>query len=209
MAIDGLIENNRMRIRVLEEIARLLYREWFVQYRFPGAEAIDLVESDLGEIPNAWEVERLGDVLTLNYGKALKADDRRGGEVAVYGSGGLVGWHDEALVEGPTDDILVSVRAPCRTNQLVRVRTKMVIDRGLSALRRYLDGHQTLRCSQQLLPCLSPVEDSMGTRHHLQGGHQEGYAYRHPTDRSTLRATLRAPVVRRVGHPDVRSCAGV
>ena len=101
-AFDDLIDSNRRRIEILEEMARLLYREWFVQFRFPGADGVDLVESDLGEIPNAWEVERLGDVLTLNYGKALKADDRRGGEVAVYGSGGLVGWHDEALVEGPT-----------------------------------------------------------------------------------------------------------
>ena len=101
-AVEGLVESNQRRIEILEEMARLLYREWFVQYRFPGADGVDLVESDLGEIPNAWEVERLGDVLTLNYGKALKADDRRGGEVAVYGSGGLVGWHDEALVDGPT-----------------------------------------------------------------------------------------------------------
>ena len=61
MAIDGLIENNRMRIRVLEQMARLLYREWFVQYRFPGAEAVETVESDVGQIPKDWHVTNVGE----------------------------------------------------------------------------------------------------------------------------------------------------
>ncbi len=98
---DDLIENNRRRIEILEETARLLYREWFVRFRFPGHEDVGLVDSDLGPIPEGWGVCRLGDVLELVYGKALKADDRMGGPVSVYGSGGRVGWHDEALVPGP------------------------------------------------------------------------------------------------------------
>lgn len=100
-ALDGLIENNRRRIEILEEMARMLYREWFVHFRFPGHEDVELVDSELGPIPEGWEAHKLGSVLQLAYGKALKADDRRGGAVAVYGSGGLVGWHDEALAEGP------------------------------------------------------------------------------------------------------------
>ena len=100
-AFDDLIENNRRRIEILEEMARLLYREWFVQYRFPGRSENEFVDTDLGQTPVGWNIQKLGDVLTLNYGKGLKAADRRGGEVAVYGSGGLVGWHDEALVGGP------------------------------------------------------------------------------------------------------------
>ena len=99
--VDGLIRNNWQRIEILEEMARLLYREWFVNFRFPGHEDIELVDSDLGPIPEGWSACRLGELLELSYGKALRSDDRRGGSNAVYGSGGQVGWHDKALVSGP------------------------------------------------------------------------------------------------------------
>ncbi|MGH3428553.1 MAG: restriction endonuclease subunit S, partial [Mycobacteriales bacterium] len=99
--VDELIENNRRRIGILEEMARLIYREWFVHFRFLGHEDVELVDSDLGPIPEGWTVRPLSAVLELAYGKALKADDRRGGNVAVYGSGGIVGWHDNAFVDGP------------------------------------------------------------------------------------------------------------
>ena len=99
--MDDLIDDNRRRIEILEEMARLLYREWFVHFRFPGHEDVQLVDSDLGPIPRGWKASRLGDILELAYGRGLRAGDRRGGPVAVYGSGGLVGWHDEALVTGP------------------------------------------------------------------------------------------------------------
>ncbi|MDE0116100.1 MAG: restriction endonuclease subunit S [bacterium] len=54
---DDLIENNRRRIEILEEMARLLYREWFVYFRFPGHEDVELVDSDLGPIPEGWEAD--------------------------------------------------------------------------------------------------------------------------------------------------------
>ena len=56
-------------------------------------------DSELGKIPKGWEVKSLGDVVELAYGKALKADNRRGGNVPVFGSNGQIGWHDEKLVE--------------------------------------------------------------------------------------------------------------
>lgn len=98
---DELIENNRRRIGVLEEMARATYREWFVRFRFPGHEKVELVDSALGPIPNDWEVKTVGNVVELKYGKALKADARAGGDVAVVGSSGIVGWHDQDLVSGP------------------------------------------------------------------------------------------------------------
>jgi type I restriction enzyme S subunit len=61
-AYDDLIENSKRRIKILEEMARRLYREWFVYFRFPGHEGCRSVESQLGEIPEGWEVTRLGDV---------------------------------------------------------------------------------------------------------------------------------------------------
>jgi type I restriction enzyme S subunit len=61
-AYDGLIENSQRRIRILEEMARALYREWFVHFRFPGHETVPCVPSPLGEIPQGWEVKRLGEI---------------------------------------------------------------------------------------------------------------------------------------------------
>ena len=56
-SIDDLIENNRRRVEVLEEMARAIYREWFVQFRYPGHEDVPLVDSALGPIPEGWEVD--------------------------------------------------------------------------------------------------------------------------------------------------------
>ncbi len=100
-AYDDLIENNTRRIKILEEMAQALYREWFVKFRFPGHEKVRMVESELGMVPEGWEVKKLGNVVELAYGKALKADDRVEGSFPVYGSGGVVGYHNECLVKGP------------------------------------------------------------------------------------------------------------
>ena len=59
-AIDGLIENNRRRVEVLEEMSRAIYREWFVHFRYPGHEDVPLVDSPLGPIPDGWEVSTCG-----------------------------------------------------------------------------------------------------------------------------------------------------
>jgi type I restriction enzyme, S subunit len=100
-AYDDLIENNTRRIAILEEMAQSLYREWFVHFRFPGHEKNGMVESALGMIPEGWEVVKLGDVVELAYGKGLRADTREPGNIPVYGSAGIVGYHNEDLVKGP------------------------------------------------------------------------------------------------------------
>jgi type I restriction enzyme S subunit len=100
-AYDDLIENNARRISILEEMAQAIYREWFVEFRYPGDAGVPLVGSDLGPIPEGWILGHLRDVVELAYGKGLKASDRRGGPIPVYGSGGVVGSHDTALVQGP------------------------------------------------------------------------------------------------------------
>ena len=56
-AYDELIENSQRRIKILETLARNLYREWFVHFRYPGHEKVKLVSSSLGEIPDGWEVK--------------------------------------------------------------------------------------------------------------------------------------------------------
>ena len=62
-AYDDLIENNTRRIEILEEMARSLYREWFVNFRFPGHERVKMVDSELGLIPEGWVVKQLGDIV--------------------------------------------------------------------------------------------------------------------------------------------------
>lgn len=65
-AYDELIENSQRRIKILESMARALYREWFVKFRFPGHESVPRVPSPLGEIPQGWEVKKLSAVAEVN-----------------------------------------------------------------------------------------------------------------------------------------------
>jgi type I restriction enzyme S subunit len=65
-AIADLIENNQRRVQVLEEIARAIYREWFVYFRFPGHEDATCVDSRLGSIPEGWDVSTASEVLSVN-----------------------------------------------------------------------------------------------------------------------------------------------
>ena len=68
-AYDDLIENNTRRIEILEEMARSIYREWFVKFRFPGHEQVQMVDSELGLIPEGWEVVCLGKLASFQTGK--------------------------------------------------------------------------------------------------------------------------------------------
>lgn len=67
-AYDNLIENNLRRIKILEEMAQLIYREWFLNFRFPGHEKVRMVDSELGRIPEGWEVKHLFDAVEVTYG---------------------------------------------------------------------------------------------------------------------------------------------
>jgi len=67
-ALDDLIENNRRRIELLEQMAQAIYREWFVRFRYPGHEDATFVDSPLGPIPEGWEIQRLGDLAAVDKG---------------------------------------------------------------------------------------------------------------------------------------------
>ncbi len=103
----------------LEAIAQALFKSWFVdfdpvrakQQGLPPAGMDEATaglfpdsfeESALGLVPKGWGTGKVDDLLALAYGKALKATDRVVGEVPVYGSGGITGLHNIALVESPT-----------------------------------------------------------------------------------------------------------
>jgi len=81
-AYDNLIENNTRRIALLEEMAQALYREWFVEFRFPGHEAVGMINSSLGTIPNPWHVCKIADVAAyINRGVPPKYADNSEGIV--------------------------------------------------------------------------------------------------------------------------------
>jgi type I restriction enzyme S subunit len=84
-SFDDLIENNTRRIEILEEMARLIYREWFVHYRYPGHEKDKLVDSgtDFGEIPDGWEVKKIIDLYNTSAGgtPSRKKEEYFGGSI--------------------------------------------------------------------------------------------------------------------------------
>lgn len=119
LALLGSLEDRMDLLRqtnaTLESIAQALFKSWFIDFDPVRAKAegrepegmdaataalfpAEFEESALGLIPKGWSIKRLGGVLELVYGKALKAADRRDGAVPVYGSGGVTGFHDTALV---------------------------------------------------------------------------------------------------------------
>jgi len=86
-AYDDLIENNRKRISLLEEAARLLYREWFVHLRFPGHEHVKVVDS----VPEGWARKSLGEVAVCRLGKMLDQNKNKG-ELMPYLANVNVRW---------------------------------------------------------------------------------------------------------------------
>jgi len=96
-AYDDLIDNNRRRIKLLEDSVRLLFDEWFVRLRFPGEVS---ARSGVG-LPSGWSRLPLEEVLVLQRGFDLPSQDREAGDTPIYGSTGIVGFHDKAKVSGP------------------------------------------------------------------------------------------------------------
>lgn len=72
-AYDDLIENNTRRIKILEQMAQTIYREWFVEFRFPGHEKDKFIESPLGKLPQGWEAKNLFEVAEVTYGFPFKS----------------------------------------------------------------------------------------------------------------------------------------
>ena len=108
-AYDELIENSQRRIKILESMARALYREWFVHFRFPGHESVPFVPSLLGEIPKGWEATTLGDLVEIRKGKNITKDTIRDGSVPVV-AGGIAPayFHDTPNTQRPVITISAS-----------------------------------------------------------------------------------------------------
>ncbi|WP_417809902.1 restriction endonuclease subunit S [Thioclava sp.] len=94
-AYDDLIENNRRRIALLEQAARLLYREWFVHFRFPGSETTKFVDG----LPEGWERRPISEIWDISYGKNLpKTKITETGRYPVHGADGIIGYFEKENV---------------------------------------------------------------------------------------------------------------
>lgn len=98
-SINDLIDNNRRRVEVLEEMARTIYREWFVKFRYPGHEDVPLVDAALGPIPENWQVVTVADVCSrIQAGSTPKRSE------AIFWEDAEVDWYKTGDL---TDSILI------------------------------------------------------------------------------------------------------
>ncbi len=102
---DELIENNKQRIRLLEEMAEEIYKEWFVRMRFPGYETAKIVDG----LPEGWKNGTIGDLVEFKKGKNITLDTVTDGDVPVV-AGGLTPayYHNVANTISPTITISAS-----------------------------------------------------------------------------------------------------
>jgi type I restriction enzyme S subunit len=100
-AYDDLIENNHRRIRILDDMVRALYREWFVEFRFPDHDNSRRVSSLLGSVPEGWDVGRLDDAIVLQRGFDLPTSQRVSGTIPIYAATGVVGFHNAPKARAP------------------------------------------------------------------------------------------------------------
>ena len=109
-AYDDLIENNNRRIKILEEMAQAIYREWFVNFRFPGHEKVKMVRSKLGMMPEGWEVKKLSDIVETQYGYTESAVEEKIGPKFLRGTdinkASFVDWDQVPYCKINEDDYL-------------------------------------------------------------------------------------------------------
>lgn len=98
-AYDDLIENNTRRIKILEEMAAAIYRQWFVEFRFPGHERVEMLESELGLIPQGWEIVKTEQIVKrVQSGKKYNQKTvEQAGSIPVLdqGQSGIIGYHND------------------------------------------------------------------------------------------------------------------
>ena len=145
-AYDDLIENNQKQIKLLEEAAQRLYKEWFVDLRFPGHENTEIVDG----VPEGWNEKTLSQVANVIMGQSPKSEFYNSEKKGLpfhqgVGSYGVRFVMDDIYSTSYTriaepDSILFSVRAP--VGRLNITKNKVVIGRGLAAINQ-TDGCQS------------------------------------------------------------------
>lgn len=143
---DNLIENNQKQIKLLEEAAQRLYKEWFVDLHFPGHENTKIVDG----VPEGWNEKTLSQVANVIMGQSPKSEFYNSEKKGLpfhqgVGSYGVRFVMDDIYSTSYTriaepNSILFSVRAP--VGRLNITKNKVVIGRGLAAINQ-TDGCQS------------------------------------------------------------------
>lgn len=138
-AYDDLIENNRRRIALLEKSARLLYREWFVELRFPGYEHTRIIDG----VPEGWQERVLNDIAVIIMGQSPKSEFYNNTGDGLPFHQGVTNYGERFLEHkmycikttriAEPKDIICSVRAP--VGRLNITLDKIILGRGVSAIR--------------------------------------------------------------------------
>lgn len=141
-SIDDKIELNRQTNQTLEIIAQAIFKEWFVDFRFPGATG-EMQNSELGKIPKGWRVGKLSDIMNIQMGQSPPGssyNQNKDGIVFFQGKAEF-GFRFPVIDKYTTEpkrfankfDTLLSVRAPVGTINMAT--EECCIGRGLAALR--------------------------------------------------------------------------
>ncbi len=168
-AYDELIENSQRRIRILESMARALYREWFVHFRFPGHESVPRVSSPLGEIPQGWAVRPFEDLATITMGLSPKGDTYNEDGVGTPLINGPVEFGDRFTKQvkwttSPTKcckegDLVVCVRGST-TGRYVKSNGVYCLGRGVCGIGSRFQGFVDLLFANELPALLAQTSGS-------------------------------------------------
>lgn len=94
---DSLIENYQNQINLLKEATQRMYKEWFIDFKFPGHENTTIIDGK----PDGWEESNVNKILTFHRGYDLTRQNFRGGEYPVVGSTSIIGYHNAFKISGP------------------------------------------------------------------------------------------------------------
>ena len=137
-AYDNLIENNNKRIKLLEQIAENLYKEWFVRFRFPGYEDVEFENG----IPKGWKIESLSDIADIIMGQSPDSENYNTNCVGLPFHQGVGSYGDFYLIDGvystkgnriaEANSIIFSVRAP--VGRINITLNKIILGRGVAGI---------------------------------------------------------------------------
>ena len=137
-AYDNLIENNNKRIKLLEQMAENLYKEWFVRFRFPGYEDVEFENG----IPKGWKIESLSDIADIIMGQSPESENYNTNCVGLPFHQGVGSYGDFYLIDGvystkgnriaEANSIIFSVRAP--VGRINITLNKMILGRGVAGI---------------------------------------------------------------------------
>ena len=135
---DDLIENNQKQIKLLEEAAQRLYKEWFVDLRFPGYETTPIIDG----VPEGWEKKKLSDIAEVIMGQSPKSEFYNKNNEGLPFHQGVANFGERFVLDdiyttsfnrtAKVNSILFSVRAP--VGRINITKNKIAIGRGLAAI---------------------------------------------------------------------------